>query len=338
MFDNEIRMEKLTKLGNPLDRLNGIDWELFRSTIENAVEESRHNKCDKRLGGRPAYDSILMFKILVIQKMYNLSDEQAEYQINDRISFLEFLGLSNRVPDFSTIWKFREGLVKAKVADSLFDLFYEQLKGENLIMKTGCIVDASFVEIPKPRNTREENAEIKAGKIPEEWQKDGNRHKLSHKDTDARWTKKRKEVHCGYKVHVKIDEGSKLISKSTFTSANIHDSVEIDKLVDGDDKKVYADSGYVGTEDKLPENVEKIICEKGYRGKPLTEEQKKSNREKSRTRCRVEHVFGYFKNSMNKALNVRCIGYERCKFSVTIGNLVYNMLRRKVLKDQGFSG
>ena len=108
------------------------------------------------MAGRPSYDVILMFKILVLQRLYNLSDDQMEFQINDRMSFMRFLGLGLecRVPDAKTIWLFRDKLTKANVIKLLFDQFTAQLEAANIITRTGSIVDATFVDAPRQRTIR----------------------------------------------------------------------------------------------------------------------------------------------------------------------------------------
>ncbi|GHU13615.1 hypothetical protein FACS1894161_3750 [Spirochaetia bacterium] len=195
--------------------------------------------------------------------------------INDRLSFQRFLGLrqSDTVPDAKTIWNFREQLVKAQVAEKLFDLFGEQLETEGMITHTGSILDATFVDVPKQRNTREENKTIKEGEMPlTDREKARRRHKLAQKDTGARWTKKNNETHYGYKNHPKVDAQSKLIIKSVGSNAAVHDSQKIVELVDERDEVVYADSTYVGEElhaqikGKNPK-VELKIHEKGCRNK-----------------------------------------------------------------------
>lgn len=244
LFDEENRLEKLSQLGDSLVRLNKvIQWEIFRSILDEA-----RRKESKGPGGRPPYDSVLMFKILVLQRIYNLSDDQTEFQINDRISFMRFLGMDvhDRVPDAKTIWLFRDTLTKAKVIRELFDAFTRQLDDAHLITRTGTIIDATFVDAPRQRNTREENACIKEGKVPEEWQSEENAGKLRQKDTDARWAKKGNETHYGYKNHVKADAGSKLVTGYIVTSANVHDSKALAELVDESDKVLYADSRLFG--------------------------------------------------------------------------------------------
>ena len=226
--------------------------------------------------------------------MYNLSDDQTEYQINDRMSFMRFLGLglSDVIPDAKTIWNFKNKLTEADAGKLLFDVFNKEIEEAGLIKHEGVIVDATFVEAPKQRNSRDENNDIKNGKTPKGWdEKDDNtKHKVAQKDVDARWTIKNGVKYYGYKDHVKADTKSKIILDYTVTSASVHDSNEIPKLVKEGDKIVYADSAYKGKEKDICESVEKVFCEKGYRGKPLTELQKLGNKIKSSIRCRIEHI------------------------------------------------
>lgn len=323
MFAEDNRLEKISKLGDHLEKLNAsIDWGIFAKPLKDVLQTE-----SKGRGGRPPYDYVLMFKILILQRIYNLSDDQTEYQINDRMSFMRFLGLSisERVPDAKTIWLFREKLVQAECIKSLFELFYQELESKNIVTHEGSIVDATFVEAPRQRNTREENARIKAGEIPEEWSES----KRRQKDTDARWTKKNNQTYYGYKDHAKVDADSKIIVDYSVTSANVHDSQEFTELLTDSDKIIYADSAYVGQE--IPENIKAQICEKGYRGHPLTEEQKQSNRQKSKIRCRIEHVFGYITNSMH-AITLRCIGKARAAFNIGLTNLIYNMCRYETIR------
>ena len=324
MFAEEERLKKLSELGDCLERLNIIEQESFRPEINKAMKKDR-----KSNAGRPPYDCILLFKILVLQRLYNLSDDQTEFQINDRMTFMRFLGLelSDKVPDAKTIWLFRDTLTKTDVMEKLFKMFYSQLESKGMITHSGTIVDATFVDAPRQRNSRDENEKIKGGEIPEEWKQD--KAKLAQKDTDARWTKKGDETHYGYKDHAKVDADSKLITDYSVTPANVHDSNEFVDFIDEKDQEVYADSAYAGKE--LPEHVTNRVHEKGYRNKPLTEEQKESNRTKSKTRARIEHVFGFMTMSMH-GLTVRTIGIKRAKFNIGLTNLVYNMCRYSVLQ------
>ena len=275
------------------------------------------------------YDRVLLFKILILQRLYNISDDEIEYQINDRLSFMRFLDLSlaDDVPDSKTIWLFKNKLANSEVDKELFDIFNKELEKKGLMINEGTIIDASFVEVPKQRNKKEENEDIKNGKVPEEWKR--NKNKLRQKDTDARWTKKNNHSYYGYKNHVKVENKSKLIKKYEVTDASVHDSQVLEKLLDETDenKPVYADSAYVGQEEIFAKKkVKSQVCEKGYRGKPLTKEQKEENRKKSKVRARVEHVFGFIENSMNGSF-IRSIGIKRAKFNIGLMNLTYNICR-----------
>jgi IS5 family transposase len=327
-WDQDIRLSKLSKLGDPLEKLNdGIDFELFRTILEDKL-----SKMPEAPGGRPPYDHVLMFKILILQRYYNISDEQVEYQINDRMSFMRFLGftIADDIPDSRTVWHFREQVTDLGLVDELFSLFNKELERLNLIVNEGKIIDASFVEVPRQRNSKSVNAQIKAGEIPEKFT--DNPHKLAQKDTDARWTQKNNVNYLGYKNHVKQDAKSKLITKYIVTDASVHDSNATDILLDENDKGevFYADSAYSGApQEAIIEKKEMInqVCEKGARNKPLTEEQIANNREKSRVRSRVEHIFGFMENYMNE-MYIQCIGIMRATSIIGLMNLTYNMYRK----------
>jgi IS5 family transposase len=239
------------------------------------------------------------------------------------------LELSDKVPDSKTIWLFRETLAQAGVVEKIFEQFGAELEAKGYIGKEGKIVDASFVEVPRQRNNREENEQIKEGKIPEEWHE--NPHKLSQKDIDARWTKKNNETFYGYKNHIKADTKSKLIENYEVTPASEHDSQELENLLEKKDagQNFYADSAYTGEEqEKAIEKVKMNNCviEKGYKNKPLKEEQKVANKAKSKIRVRVEHVFGFVENSMHGSY-IRTIGIIRANAVIGLMNLTYNIFR-----------
>ena len=328
LFDHDSRLRKLTKLGDPLNKLNkGIDFEIFRSLLESRLSQNVKGK-----GGRPPYDYVLMFKILILQRYYNLSDHQVEFQINDRMSFMRFLNLTiaDDIPDSKTVWAFREKLVEMELTEAIFDLFLAQLTRLNLVLHEGKIIDASFVEVPKQRKSREQNKQIKEGEIPQEFI--DNPHVLAQKDLDATWTKKNNMTFYGYKNHVKVDIENKIITAYTVTTASVHDSQALDMLLDEIDAKkpLYADSAYVGEKQEAVLEKHKIINkihEKGKINTPLTETQKKSNKEKSKIRAKVEHVFGFMEMSMNE-MYLKYIGIKRATAAIGFMNLVYNMARK----------
>lgn len=328
LFEYQERMEKIKAIKTPLDKLNEvIDWEIFRPVLNEILAP----KEVKGPGGAPHYDYVFMFKILILQRYYNFSDAQTEFRINDTLSFQRFLGitLSDLVPDQNKIWDFRERLKKNNAIDRLFKLFDEFLERKGIIGQQGSIVDASFVEVPRQRNSREENKTIKEGKIPEHWK--SNKHKLSHKDTDASWATKNGEKHYGFKNNIKVDVGSKIVREYTVTTACVHDSQALEELLDEKDKHkpLYGDKAFAGKNvAKILEDNEIInqIHEKGYRNKQLTKEQKENNKRKSKIRVRVEHIFAFQENSMGGNF-IRTIGKERAKVQIGLMNLVYNLAR-----------
>lgn len=283
-----------------------------------------------------------MFKVLILQQTYNLSDEQIEYQIRDRLSFMRFLGLrmEDKVPDEKTVWLFRERLVEHKLTEKLFARFHEQLAQRGFAARGGQMIDATFVEVPRQRNRREENEQIKAGAPPKEW--DDNLPKKRQKEVDARWAKKGDETHYGYKNHVNVDDENKLVQSYTVTDAAVHDSQVFDELLDptaddkGDKRPVYADSAYRSKEqeEKLAQaEIESQIIEKGARNHPLTDAQKASNKTKSKTRVRVEHVFAT--QAQMGGHIVRTIGRVRANVKIGLMNLAYNMRRLGQLLKYG---
>jgi len=181
----------------------------------------------------------MLFKILILQILYSLSDDAMEFQSNDRLSFKRFLGLtsSDRVPDSKTIWKFHETLIQEGLIEALFHRFNQAFYDQSIFANIGQIVDASFVEVPRQRNSRDENDQLKTGQTPESWKATPN--KLRQKDRDARWTNKNKMNVYDYKHHLKVDQGTKLINDYMVTDASLHDSQELETLLDKADTTLF---------------------------------------------------------------------------------------------------
>lgn len=325
LFGQLDHAKKMAQRITPLDKLTAvIDFEVFRDRLIELL--GYKDRVDK--GGNAPFDPVFMFKIVVMQKYYALSEEQTEEQILDRFSFMRFLGVApgDAIPDKNTIWDFKEKLGADGVA-ALFADLDEALAARGIHGKEGVTVDASFVEVPRQRNGREENATIKRGETPEDW-KDKPR-KLCQKDLDARWAKKNNEVHYGYKNHVKADVKTKLIRDFRVSAASEHDSQCFEDLVKEGDVTVYADSAYRSRGSMAMLRRKKVkarICQKGSRGKPLTKAQKRANRRKSRIRARAEHVFGAQAWQMG-ADRIATIGIVRAARNIGLGNLVYNLFR-----------
>ena len=189
LCDKAVRLEELPQMGDPLARLEAvIDWTLFAPVLERLPKVE-----PKGLGGGPPFAPSLMFKAMVIQNIYQLSDQQLEFQTTDRLSFKRFLGLTDadKSPDEKTFWAFRETLTKHDLFEPLFGIFHAALEAKGMFARKGQMVDATFVEVPRQRNSREDNARIKAGEVPAAWA--DHPAKAQQKDVDARWTKKNGE-------------------------------------------------------------------------------------------------------------------------------------------------
>lgn len=334
-FNVDRRLEAISAKGDPLETIGAVvPWESFRLDIEAATVTRHEDK--KSNAGRPSYDAILKFKMIVLQSLYNLSDEALEFQVRDRLSFMRFLGLElyHPVPDATTIWLFREALVKAGKINALFDRLKQHLEAQGFIARGGQIIDATMIEAPKQHNTREENEQIKNGEMPEDWDKKPAKNR--QKDKDARWTKKHGRSYFGYKNHIGIDKKYKLIRMWDVTDASVHDSQKLDKLLDAGNtsRDVWADSAY------RSEAAETRLVEKGYasrihfrawRDHPLDETQKKANRARSGVRARVEHIFGDMTTAMGGTI-MRTVGEARAKFKIGMMNFGCNVRRLSALE------
>ncbi len=306
-----------------------VPWDEFRPALERVWRKPAADR--KSRAGRKPMDVVLMFKTLVLNALYNLSDDQIEYQVRDRLSFMRFLGLGlgDPVPDAKTVWLYREALAQAGMVEALFTQFDGYLARQGYIARGGQILDASIVPVPRNHNTREENKAIKSGEVPEDWaDKPAMR---SQKDVDARWTKKHGKSHYGYKNHVNVDRKHKLVRRYHVSDAALHDSQAVDHLLmrGNTGSGVWADAAYRSEEMEAKLRAAKLtshIHRKGKRSKPLTEQVMGSNRTKSSVRVRVEHIFGAQANDMGGTL-VRTIGMVRAKAKIGMKNLAYNIRR-----------
>ena len=352
-FEVEERLKELSAKGDDLARLNAIvDFEVFRPDLVRAVPRSDGSK-----GGRPAFDHVLMFKVLILQASHSLSDERTEFLIKDRLSFMRFLalGLSDTVPDANTIWTFREALTGAKLDDKpaievLFRAYETTLTRAGFLAMGGQIIDASIVAAPKQRNTDGEKAEIKAGCIPEAWK--AKPAKLRQKDRDARWTMKWSKAKpsddgsprldlavpaFGYKNHIGIDRRYGLIRTWMATDAARYDGAQLPSLISKRNtaSDVWADTAYrsKANERLLADNalVSRIHRKKPKR-KPMPVNVARANGIKSKVRAAVEHVFARQKGPMG--LVVRTIGIARATVKIGLANITYNMKRAVWLTER----
>jgi len=339
LFNKEFHLRKIDKNGDPLTKINQfVKWELFRKDLEEARERAQKatwKKGQKANTGRPPTDVILLFKMLILQSLYNLSDDATEQQCLDRLSFQRFLGLNigDPVPDSKTLWAFKETLKPGDLAKTLFLRFDAFLRENGFEAQQGQITDANIVRVPIRRDNKEVNEQVKAGdgENVKEWSKNTRR----RKDIDARWTKKNNKSYFGYKDHESVDVKHKLIRQYEITPASVHDSQVYESLItENTDLPEYADSAY-NSEERVEERKAAgripVFQEKGTRGHPLTEERKAENRERSRIRCRVEHVFGAKFQRAAGNLIVRTVGIVRARVKLGLRNLAYNLERYSYL-------
>jgi len=341
-FDVDERLRRLSDLGDQLEAYGSVvDFEIFRPALEAALAYS-----DGAKGGRPPYDPVMMFKILVIQAQNGLSDERAEFLINDRLSFMRFLGLSlgDRVPDARTIWAFRERLTRARAVERLFDRFDAAVRAAGYIPMSGQIVDATLVAAPKQRNTEAEKAALKAGRVPSAWKE--RPAKLRQKDRDARWTVKFSKAKpradgtlpvdiaipaFGYQNHISIDRRHGLIRKWAVTDAAAYEGRMLRRgLLDKSNfgASVWADTAYRSKANEAfmeRHGFTSRIHRKKPKGRAMAARTRRANARKSAVRSRVEHVFAAQKCRMG--LYVRTIGLARATTKIGMVNLVTNMKR-----------
>lgn len=332
-FDLSQRYEGLDAKNDPLVSIaSAVPFESFRPTLKAALIKGGLRAADadrKSAAGRKPWDEVLVFKALVLQALYNLSDDQAEYQLRDRLSFMRFLGLGleDAVPDAKTLWLYREALAKAGAVEELFDQFDRFLKDKGYLAMGGQIIDATIVSAPRQRNSRDDNDTIKAGGTPRDWKPA----KKRQKDREARWTKKHGRSYFGYKNHVNVDRQHKFVRRYTVSDASVHDSQKLDDVLDASNtaSDVWADSAYRSAEIEAmlgERGLKSRICRKGHRNRPLGARQKAANKTRSSVRARVEHVFGHQTVAMGGKF-VRTIGMTRAKMKIGMQNLVYNVRR-----------
>jgi IS5 family transposase len=277
-----------------------INWEPIRYKIE---------RCYRKTGpGRPAFPVLVLFKALLLQQWNSLSDPGLEETLNDRISFRRFCGLrlEDKVPDHSTIHKFRDRI--EPIMQRLLAEINRQLDAKGLILRKGTLVDATLIQAAgRPVSVKEEPPS----------------------DPDARWGGKGDDPTYGYKGHIGLDEDSELIRQADLTPANEHDGGQFEKMISGDEEWAYADKAYASQERSAwlrEHGIEDGILFKAARGRPLTRIQKSLNRELTAIRRSIEHVFGTWKRIYHwRRCKYYSFGRNRCSFLVLC--IAYNLKR-----------
>ena len=357
-FDSDERLKALSAAGDPLERLSKVvDFEVFRGELEAALSRSNRAK-----GGRPPYDpvlmfkvlmfKVLMFKVLMLQTLYSLSDDQTEYQLNDRLSSCGLSGWPcTPVADAKTIWLFREQLARAGAAEPLFARFDALLRAKGWLAMGGQIVDATVIEARRPRLTQAENDTIKGGGVPSEW-KPARRARStatgagpssvaeSAKPPPGAGHKRQIEIAVpafGYKNHIGIDRAFGFLRRYTVTHAAAYDGGQLGAVLDRDNtaSAVWADTAYRSAANLAlleRRGLRPKFQRKKPRSKPMPAHLIRGNATRARVRSRVEHVFAAQKCRLG--LVVRTVGMMRARVKIGLANLAYNFSRLAWLQAQ----
>jgi len=331
LFADEHHRQKIETLGDPLTEIESyIDFAALAAEVDASAPRPVSQQ-----GGRPPFPTETMVRILVLKRLYNLSDEQMEFQLLDRMSYKRFCGLSQalNIPDRTTIWTFENRIGEAG-AKALFEGVSAQLLRKGFIARGGQIIDATLVPAPKQHNRRDEQDLIDQGAMPADWKPA----KRRQKDLDATWTKKHGKSHFGYKLSVNVDKKYKVIRQLETDTARTHDSQHFDKVFDAGNtsRDVYADRGYPSEEREAwlkKHGFRNRIQRKGQRNQPLSACQQRRNRRIAKTRARVEHVFATMEQLGGKM--IRTIGQARANFAMTMMATGYNLKRLAYFQKAG---
>jgi len=297
---------RLERLGDKLADIDAlIDWEAFRPLVAGMYD----NTSEK--GGRPNIDEVVMIKMLILQQWHGLSDPELERQAVDRISFRKFLGFPETIPDFSTVWKFRERLSTFGKDKEIWRELQRQLNAKGLKVKKGVIQDATFIT--------SDPGHAKADKPRGDEAK-------TRRSKDGTWTKKGNKPYFGYKQHTKADMDYGLIREVEVTTASVHDS-QVDLSEPGEVN--YRDRGYSGASCKGYDAAMK----KAARGHPLGIRDKLRNKRISKKRAPGERPYAVMKNVFNVA-HVKVTTVARVAVKMVFTSFAFNLFQLRTLKRQ----
>jgi IS5 family transposase len=264
--------------------------------------------------GRPPCAPLVLFKMSLLQHYYGLSDPQCEEMVGDRMSWRRFagLGLQDKVPDETTLVRFRQRLMEQGLHEKLLTLVNRQLEQKGFILKTCTLVDATLLAAARRAPAKEDQ---------------------SGGDEDAGFTVKKGRPHYGYKAHVAADQTHTLIRQVTLTEASVHDSQEFESLVTGDEAMVMADKAYWSRKRSQwceRRNIGNGILRKAFRGQPLDKTTLLFNRLMSRVRCGIEKIFGWWKRCAGY-WQVRYVGREPNRLELEFKSICWNLKRLATL-------
>ncbi len=331
LFATEHREHQIDHLGDPLVDIEAcIDFSALAAEVDRVAPRPESSR-----GGRPAFPTETMARILVLKRLNNHSDERMEFLLLDRLSYQRFCGLTQalNIPDRTTLWNF-ENRIGEVGAQALFDGVSRQLMKRGFIARGGQMIDATLVPAPKQKISRKEREIIEQKATPAEWKPAQRR----QKDTDATWTKKHGKSYYGYKLSVNVDKRYKVIRKIVTDTARTGDSGHFDTVFDPVNtcRDVYADCGYPSKEREawLKENgYRNQIQRKGQKNRPLSECQQRRNHRIAKSRARVEHVFAGIEQMGGKL--IRTIGQSRANFAMTMMAACYNLKRLAYFQRMG---
>ncbi|MEK8028650.1 IS5 family transposase [Pseudaquabacterium rugosum] len=309
-----------------------IDFGAMAAAVDRACPRP-----DRSKGGRPPYATEVLVRMVFLQGLYNLSDEQCEHQVLDRLSFQRFCRLDGalHIPDARTLWSFRQRLAHGGLgAQAIFETLSQQLQRHGYIPRGGQIVDASIVQAPITQATTQERKTLNKGEDPAGWSKK----RLAHTDQDARWTQKHGKSYYGYKLHGNVDARYKLIRRIAITAANADDGHQLPKVLQTANTRgrLWADRAYDSEANRQALRQHGLcdgIARRARPGQTAKVRLKQRNKTISRTRARVEHVFAALHQQGGKC--VRAMSLARNALSITLACVAYNARRLAWLVKSG---
>lgn len=282
-----------------------VDWGRFEALLSGINAAAK---------GEASYPPLMMFKVLLLQRWYTLSDPAMEAALGDRVSFMRFAGLSldDETPDHSTIWRFRQKLSENGLVERLFAELAGQLEARGLVVKQGTLIDASIVSSAARRPKMGED-------------------KISPVDPEARFgaTNERQRFSFGYKLHVAVDQGSGLVRRLLLTSANVQDVTVAGALLPDQAGTVYGDRAYDSAALRALLNERGAgdgLMRRARKGYPLAPAEIERNQALSLIRRTVEKLFGTLKRSYGFA-RMRYFNAARNHVALTLACLAFNLRR-----------
>jgi transposase, IS5 family len=279
--------------------------------------------------GAPGYPALMMFKALLLQRWYALSDPALEEALKDRLSFRHFLGvgLSEKLPDHSSLWRFREALAP-ELSEAVFEEIGRQIDAAGFVLKQGTLIDASL--IPAAVNAPKKPV----GPLPPDRNgRPGSKLVRSALDPDAAWTQKEGRYRFGYKIHAAMDETSRIIRRVLLTPANINESGPANQLICGDEKIVLADKAFDSHARRAllkDMGIANGIMRRGHPSQPLTRTQLRNNKRIGKRRGAIESIFSLFKNVYGFT-RARYRGLKRNTTALLLAAAAMNLKRIAVL-------